>query len=77
MPSRIKIFPIWGLIITDNMTEEIKSKIVSFYHKLENNAELLGQFEAILSMNGNSEIGSSKLDGIKNMINATVQISSV
>ena len=77
MPSRIKIFPIWGLIITDNMTDEIKSKIVSFYHKLENNAELLGQFEAILSMNGNSEIGSSKLDGIKNMINANVQLTEV
>jgi hypothetical protein len=73
MPSRIKIFPIWGLIVTEAMTEELKSKIISFYHRLENDSELRLKYDAILSMNGNSEIGSSKLDSIKNIIKATIQ----
>ncbi len=77
MPSRIKIFPIWGLIITDNMTHEIKSKIIAFYQKLETNIELREQLAAILSANGDNHMNTNKLENVKNLINTNVQFTEV
>ena len=77
MPSRIKIFPIWGLIVTDNMTHEIKSKIIAFYQKLESNIELREQLAAILSANGDNHMNTNKLENVKNLINGNIQFTEV
>ena len=77
MPSRIKIFPIWGLIVTDNMTHEIKSKIIAFYQKLESNIELREQLAAILSANGDNHMNTNKLENVKKLINGNIQFTEV
>lgn len=77
MPSRIKIFPIWGLIVTDNMTHKIKSKIIAFYQKLESNIELREQLASILSANGDNHMNTNKLENVKNLINANIQFTEV
>ena len=72
MPARIKIFPIWGIIIRHNMTEEFKNKTIQFYQILENNIELRAQLDVILTANGDNHMNTNKLDNVKNLINATV-----
>ena len=74
MPSRLKIFPIWGLIITDKMTDTLKKKIPIFYNNISDNADLRINYEAELAKNGNSEIGANKLINIKNMIEANIEL---